>query len=223
MKTHKQQFEKLVRDIDLQNAEGKNVNGNTLKINVTNSLGRMHDYDQDQRRLLKQSYQGAHMLARREFFGQADEKLESWAKAIPQFEPYFSASQICSSWEKIGDYLILEEEKIWHLGEVDRKTKDYRASLSDITKSEWILEKCQETEKLVKQLMQTYQKQAYVLVEEAKQEHELDATKNLDRLQKEIEDIRNTVLQKQKDSGTVSRSPKSGNIGYPEDQSRPRR
>ena len=142
IKTYKQQFEKLVGDIDLQLAEGKNVNEKTLKINVTNSIGRMHDYDQDQRRLLKQSYQGAHMLARREFFGQADEKLESWAKAIPQFEPYFSASQICSSWEKIGEYLILDEEKIWHLGEVDRKTKDYRASLSDVTKSEWSWKNC---------------------------------------------------------------------------------
>ena len=138
------------------------------------------------------------MLARREFFGQADEKLESWAKAIPLLEPYFSASQICSSWEKIGEYLILEEEKLWHMGEVARKTKDYWASLSDITKSEWILEKLQETEKLIKQLMQTYQKQAYVLTEEAKQNNELEATKNEQVLLKEIEDIRNTVLQQQK-------------------------
>ena len=54
-------------------------------------------------------------------------------------------------------------------------------------------------------------------MEEAKQAHELDATKNLDRLQKEIEDIRNTVLQQQKDSGTVNRSPKTGHLGNPED------
>ena len=163
------------------------------------------------------------MLARREFFGQADEKLESWAKAIPLFEPYFSASQICSSWEKIAEYLVLEEEKIWHLGEVDRKTKDYRASLGDITKSEWILEKLQETEKLIKQLMQTYQKQAYVLTEEAKQNNELEATENEQVLLKEIEDIRNTVLQQQKESGTVNRSHKSSHLGNSGDQSKSRR
>ena len=123
IKNYKQLFEKLVGDIDLQIAERKNVNEKTLKINVTNSIGRMHDYDQDQRRLLKQSYQGAHMLARREYFGQADKKLESWAEAIPLFEPYFAAAQNSSSWEIIGDSLTLEEEKLWHIGEFTRKTK----------------------------------------------------------------------------------------------------
>ena len=38
IKTYKQQFEKLVGDIDLQIAEGKRVNDVNLKINVSNSI-----------------------------------------------------------------------------------------------------------------------------------------------------------------------------------------
>ena len=49
IKTYKQQFEKLVGDIDLQIAEGKKVNDVTLKVIVSNLISRMHDYDQDQR------------------------------------------------------------------------------------------------------------------------------------------------------------------------------
>ena len=47
IKTYKQQFEKLVGDIDLQIAEVKKPKVGTLEIMVSTTIGRMHDWDQD--------------------------------------------------------------------------------------------------------------------------------------------------------------------------------
>ena len=179
-----------------------------------------------QRKLLKRIPQGQHMETCNYCVG--DElipPLLKWSESLPGLKK-FTQYLLSANTLDIRAVVELDEELQLYLSDFEKKIQEYENTASDSSKSEYLLEKLTDLEKLISNIKAVGDKRRQLLnTEEAKYlaaEQQKIVAKELKQRVSAVRRLIEEHQKQQKDSRAVSRSHKSSHVGNPGNQSKPR-
>ena len=172
-----------------------------------------------QRKLLKRIPQGQHMETCNYSVG--DElipPLLKWSESLPGLKK-FTQYLLSANTLDIRAVVELDEELQLYLSDFEKKIQEYENTASDSSKSEYLLEKLTDLEKLISNIKAVGDKRRQLLnTEEAKYLAAEQQKKVAKELKQRVSAVRKLIEEhqkQQKDSGTVNRSHKSSHLGNP--------
>ena len=192
-------FDKVVGDIQLMLAEKKRVDAAVLNTKLATVLDRITELEEMQNKLLKQNYREAHRNARSDFWDATENQLQNWCKSVKDFTIYYETKKLFPRWIRVSEYLSLQSEKQYFIDDFNKKIRDYENLLHDESKFEWLLEKLQESEKLIQSVKDICDKQLVYMLISQKASFETEKTKTVEDMQSSVDFIRKAVNKRQEE------------------------
>ena len=200
-------FDKLVGDIQLMLAEKKRVDPAVLNTKLATVLDRISELEEMQNKLLKQNYREAHRTARSDFWDATENQLRNWCKSVKDFTIYYETKKLLPKWIRITEYLNLQSEKQYFIDDFNKKMHNYENLIHDESKFEWLLEKLQESEKLIQSVKDIRDKQLNYMIISRKASFETENTETVEDMQNSVDSIRKAVNKRQEERNSIPRSP----------------
>ena len=209
-------FDKVVGDIQLMLAEKKRVDAAVLNTKLATVLDRITELEEMQNKLLKQNYREAHRTARSDFWDATENQLQKWCATVKDFTIYYETRKLIPKWIRVGEYLSLQSEKQYFIDDFNKKMHNYENLIHDESKFEWLLEKLQESEKLIQSVKDICDKQSNYIIISRKASFETENKKTVEDMQSSVDSIRKAVNKRQEELKLRQRSPiRTPRISHP--------